>query len=93
MSLEEKTAFVLYDAIKINPQEIIEIIDGCGFEAKLRTASDTNPLKNVKIKVLGMVCNSCVDTIQSIIGEYSGIKEIKVSLVRAHFAYSYKYLD
>ena len=27
-----------------------------------------------------MVCNSCVETIQGVLGEYTGIEEIKVSL-------------
>ena len=55
------------------------MIEDCGFDARLKPATSTT-LENKVLRVLGMVCKSCVDTIQGVLGEYTGIEEIEVSL-------------
>ena len=80
ISLETKTALITYDAIKIDLHEIIETIEDCGFDCSLKTASSKSTVESTKLKVIGMVCMSCVNTIEGMLKEYTGVESIKVSL-------------
>ena len=80
ISLETKTALITYDAMKINLNEIIETIEDCGFDCSLKTASSKSTVESTKLKVIGMVCMSCVNTIEGMLKEYTGVESIKVSL-------------
>ena len=79
ISLETKTASITYNEFAISPAKIVDLIEDCGFEAKLKSAVVTT-LEHVKIQVLGMVCMSCVHTIQEVLGAYTGINSVVVSL-------------
>jgi len=79
ISLETKTASITYNEFTISPAKIVDMIEDCGFDAKVKSAVMTT-LEHVKIQVLGMVCMSCVNTIQDVLGEYTGINSVVVSL-------------
>ncbi|XP_071124882.1 copper-transporting ATPase 1-like isoform X1 [Mytilus edulis] len=77
VSLENEKATVMYDTVKISPNQIAEAIDDMGFEA--------NVIKQQKslitrITVEGMTCQSCVRNIESNIKTKAGVDEIRVSL-------------
>ncbi|VDH90145.1 Cu+-exporting ATPase [Mytilus galloprovincialis] len=77
VSLENEKATVMYDTVKISPNQIAEAIDDMGFEA--------NVVKQPKslitrITVEGMTCQSCVRNIESNIKTKAGVDEIRVSL-------------
>ncbi|CAG2190351.1 ATP7 [Mytilus edulis] len=77
VSLENEKATVMYDTVKISPNQIAEAIDDMGFEA--------NVIKQPKslitrITVEGMTCQSCVRNIESNIKTKAGVDEIRVSL-------------
>ncbi|XP_076117388.1 copper-transporting ATPase 1-like [Mytilus galloprovincialis] len=77
VSLENEKATVMYDTVKISPNQIAEAIDDMGFEA--------NVVKQPKslitrITVEGMTCQSCVRNIESNIKTQAGVDEIRVSL-------------
>jgi Cu+-exporting ATPase len=79
ISLERKVALVTYNEFTITATKIIALIEDCGFDARIKPATSTT-LDNKVIRVLGMVCNSCVETIEGVLSEYTGIEEIQVSL-------------
>ena len=46
----------------------------------IKTASSKSTVQTTKLKVIGMVCMSCVNTIEGMLKEYTGVESIKVSL-------------
>ncbi|XP_066286595.1 copper-transporting ATPase 1-like [Branchiostoma lanceolatum] len=79
VSLAQKQGKVMYDPSKTNPAAIREAVDDMGFDAFVldRVQGDQN---KVKIKVEGMTCNSCVESIEKLMSSVEGVKTIKVSL-------------
>ena len=69
ISLERKTALVTFNEFEISSSKIISIIEDVGFECKVKPASSTT-LENKILKVLGMVCKSCVQTIEGVLKEH-----------------------
>ncbi|XP_078602292.1 copper-transporting ATPase 1-like isoform X1 [Branchiostoma floridae x Branchiostoma japonicum] len=79
VSLAEKQGRVTYDASKTNPEAIREAVDDMGFDAFVQDRAQGEQ-KKVKIKVEGMTCNSCVESIEKVMSSVEGVKTIKVSL-------------
>ncbi len=96
VSLEAKNAVIQYNPALTSPETLREQIDDMGFEATLPetrndSLSDFDPLKaksspekeisnECRIRVEGMTCQSCVQTIESNMSNVAGILNIKVSL-------------
>ncbi|XP_053564356.1 copper-transporting ATPase 2 [Bombina bombina] len=86
--LEENNAVINYISSSITPQKICEEIEDMGFDASISDVRATlTSLKNgyykediVKIRIEGMTCMSCVNTIEGKIGKIQGVQKIKVSL-------------
>lgn len=79
VSLENRLAKIIYDSNQATIEEICTIISHLGF------ISDPVPLNVhneafVRIDVEGMTCNSCVHTIQDLVGQKPGVGKITVSL-------------
>jgi len=74
VSLEEKTATVMYNTSMTSPDELRNSIDDMGFDASLPTSGTS-----VKICISGMTCQSCVSNIESTIGSAPGVLSIRVS--------------
>jgi Cu+-exporting ATPase len=88
VSLEEKQAKVRFRSKLISAQEIAERIDDMGFEASL-SQDEAVPLSKrpnaissgmCVVSVKGMVCQSCVRNIQTMVGDLDGITSVAVSL-------------
>jgi Cu+-exporting ATPase len=75
VSLEEKVGYIYYNPSITNPQVLCLAIEDMGFDAFL--PSDT---VTCKVHVEGMTCNSCVENIESVISEKSGVESVKVDL-------------
>ena len=102
VSLDDELATVEFDPSLTNAQKICNAIDDVGFEATLPQAA-TNPgshtegssckditnNKMVKINVEGMTCNSCVQHIQGVVSQKSGVESINVSLETKSASISY----
>uniref|UniRef100_A0A670YBH8 Copper-transporting ATPase 2 n=1 Tax=Pseudonaja textilis TaxID=8673 RepID=A0A670YBH8_PSETE len=70
---------VIYKPDKIQPLEIIQLIEELGFEASvLQDYAGTNG--NIDVKILGMTCSSCVHSIESKLTETPGILHASVVL-------------
>uniref|UniRef100_A0A915BU80 HMA domain-containing protein n=1 Tax=Parascaris univalens TaxID=6257 RepID=A0A915BU80_PARUN len=87
VSLKDCEATVEYNTSKWNGEDIAEMIDNMGYEAKLKyikdileSGNDTSILREAIIDIQGMTCQSCVNSIQCTIGSKNGIKSIAVSL-------------
>uniref|UniRef100_A0A915BRU2 P-type Cu(+) transporter n=3 Tax=Parascaris univalens TaxID=6257 RepID=A0A915BRU2_PARUN len=87
VSLKDCEATVEYNTSKWNGEDIAEMIDNMGYEAKLKyikdileSGNDTSILREAIIDIRGMTCQSCVNSIQCTIGSKNGIKSIAVSL-------------
>lgn len=74
VSLEEKTATIMYNTSMTSPEELRNSIDDMGFDASLLM-----PGTSVKIGITGMTCQSCVNSIESTIGSLPGVLSIQVS--------------
>ncbi|XP_052281912.1 copper-transporting ATPase 1-like isoform X3 [Dreissena polymorpha] len=93
VSLEDKEAFIIYSPDITNPLTLRDIITDMGFEAtlprensvevefdKLAKASLRSKSKEVVVDIQGMVCQSCVNHIETAIAGKPGVSSIKVSL-------------
>ncbi|KAM3933020.1 copper-transporting ATPase 2 [Leptodactylus fuscus] len=88
VDLDQGNATVCYIPSEITPQKICEEIEDMGFDAHLQEYKEpSTSLKGahykedvVKIRVEGMTCQSCVNTIEGKIGKIQGVEKIKVSL-------------
>ena len=76
VSLDKKLAYVKFDPTIITGDVIRDTIDDMGFEASF----DSPDIKEVTISVEGMTCKSCVQNIEGVMGDFTGVKNIKVSL-------------
>ncbi|XP_056418002.1 copper-transporting ATPase 2 [Hyla sarda] len=86
--LDQGNATVCYVSSGITPQKICEEIEDMGFDANVQECKELSTSLNgihskedvVKIRVEGMTCQSCVNTIEGKIGKIQGVEKIKVSL-------------
>jgi len=78
VSLDNNSAYIVYDPAKISVEKLCLIVVDVGFKA-----SPYNTMgEETRIRVEGMTCNSCVHSIESHIGGLPGIRKIVVSLKR-----------
>ena len=81
--LKQNICHVEYDAGVIEPTEIINLIEQCGFEASVhnepqRTGKEHS--KSIVVDIKGMTCNSCVKTINSTVRKQNGVVSANVDL-------------
>ncbi|KAM9172850.1 copper-transporting ATPase 2 [Pangshura tecta] len=88
VSLEQSNAVIKYIHSEIGPQEVCQEIEDMGFDASIAEARTTaSSVRStslgealMKLRVEGMTCQSCVNTIEGKIGKLHGVLRIKVSL-------------
>ncbi len=73
VNLSTETLFVEVEPDKVSVDKIREAVEGIGY----KIADNT---KSVSIKIGGMTCASCVRTIETVLGELPGVKEVSVNL-------------
>ncbi|KAG8194102.1 hypothetical protein JTE90_003043 [Oedothorax gibbosus] len=79
VSLENRIAKIVYDSNQKKIEELCDIISHLGFISE-QVALNIHNEAFGKISVEGMTCNSCVVTIQDLVGQKPGVSKITVSL-------------
>jgi Cu+-exporting ATPase len=89
-SLEDKNARIAYDPKLVNPEKLASEIDSLGFEAQVMSAGsvlreyskspEVGVLKVCYVGIDGMTCKSCVNLIESTLGDMEGVVSVQVSL-------------
>ncbi|KAM3585147.1 uncharacterized protein V6R79_009024 [Siganus canaliculatus] len=93
VSLEDAAALVVYEPTVVTRQELRDQIDDMGFEASLldddlsgedisywQEDADALSIQTVTIWIVGMTCNSCVQSIEGRVSQMPGVQSIVVSL-------------
>ncbi|XP_034720286.1 copper-transporting ATPase 2 [Etheostoma cragini] len=90
VSLQNAVALIVYQPLLVTQQELREKIGDMGFGASLSTSDPSGhdiscwqrDLLNstVNIWIVGMTCNSCVQSIEGRISQMTGVRSITVSL-------------
>uniref|UniRef100_A0A8C4P1D0 Copper-transporting ATPase 2 n=1 Tax=Dicentrarchus labrax TaxID=13489 RepID=A0A8C4P1D0_DICLA len=93
VSLQDSAALIVYRPLLVTQQELKDKIEDMGFSATLptddppgqdisywrRDITDSS-IHTVTIWIVGMTCNSCVQSIEGRISQMTGVKSIVVSL-------------
>ncbi|XP_038617642.1 copper-transporting ATPase 2 isoform X2 [Tachyglossus aculeatus] len=98
VSLEKGSAVVEYEQSAVSLEEICLEIGGMGFEANtadekaasISRRSDHASEALVKLRVEGMTCQSCVNSIEGKIGKLQGVLRIRVSLASQEAVIAYQ---
>ncbi|KAL0281219.1 UNVERIFIED_CONTAM: hypothetical protein PYX00_002272 [Menopon gallinae] len=77
VDLDKKQGTVVFDPTQMTADDIVNAIEDMGFSASL---SGEEKSEHVDIIINGMTCQSCVNSIETKIGEVEGIRSIKVTL-------------
>lgn len=93
VSLKDAAALIIFQPLLITQQELRDKIEDMGFDAALLTDEPSGDVINrwerdvpnvstqtVTIWIVGMTCNSCVQTIEGRISQMTGVLSIVVSL-------------
>lgn len=88
--LAEHAGYIDYDASVTDVQTLAADIEDMGFECSFAAATTTNGIgakmggssrtSTVRIRIVGMTCQSCVRSIESKVGERAGVLSIRVDL-------------
>jgi len=73
VNLATEKAYVTFDVNKISEKEIISVINSTGYKASLET-------EKTIIKIGGMTCASCSQTIENTLKNTEGVIEANVNL-------------
>ncbi|KAF0358387.1 heavy metal translocatin [Gigaspora margarita] len=84
VSLEKENATVEYDEELIKEQDIIKVIENCGFDVP-----NNDKIKTVILPVQGMTCHSCVNSITNALNIVQGINNVVVSLEKENATVEY----
>ncbi|KAI5957752.1 CCC2 [Candida theae] len=76
-------------SINYDPQNIITVIEDCGFDAQLQkksilkssTGSQSEVLKQTVLGIVGMTCGACSASITEALEKISGVSYVSVSLI------------
>lgn len=83
VSLQDAAALVVYQPLLVTQEELKDKIEDMGFDATSLTADQGdvfNATQTVTIWIVGMTCNSCVQSIEGRISQATGVRSITVSL-------------
>jgi len=80
ISLQNKQGVIQFCSQLIQSEDIINTVEELGFDASICKEGIKKRTSSGSLNIEGMTCNSCVETIETQIGCYTGIQSIKVSL-------------
>lgn len=78
VNLEKEEAVIKYVESETNIKDLCCAIEDMGFDATEKI--DDDGFSSVLINIEGMTCQSCVNNIESVIGERTSVRKITVSL-------------
>ncbi|XP_071476855.1 copper-transporting ATPase 2-like [Diadema antillarum] len=90
VSLIAQKADVKYDVSMVTPLEIKVMIEDMGFDAEVQEEKGTESEKTLQVIITGMVCASCVNTIESLTKALPGVRDASIALTtnKGVFRYS-----
>ena len=84
VSLSQSEAFIEYQPAITTPENLCTMIYDMGFDASIKVVVPANPNSTTtltdRFSVVGMVCMSCVNNIETNISKMAGVKSVTVSL-------------
>ena len=89
VSLSQSEAFIEYQPAVTTPENLCTVIYDMGFDASIKIVlnnnrsccnKDSTLTDQVTLSVVGMVCMSCVNNIETNISKMAGVKSVNVSL-------------
>ena len=85
VSLSRSEAFIEYQPAIVTPENLCIVIYNMGFDASLKAVVANGNNKDtltdrVTLNVVGMVCVSCVNNIETNVSKMAGVKSVNVSL-------------
>ena len=86
VSLSQSEAFIEYHPAVTTAEKLCMVIYDMGFEVSIKTiitnanCNNVSLVDEITLSVVGMVCMSCVNNIQTNIGKMAGVKSVSVSL-------------
>ncbi|XP_073351549.1 copper-transporting ATPase 2 [Pagrus major] len=84
VSLQDAAALIVYQPLLVTQEELKDKIEDMGFDATLLTDDQgdvfNSSSQTVTIWIVGMTCNSCVQSIEGRISQTTGVRSIVVSL-------------
>lgn len=93
VSLQDGAALIVFQPLLLTPQELRDKIEDMGFDATLPTDDPSDQAisywqrdilnssaQTVTIWIVGMTCNSCVQSIEGRMSQMTGVQSITVSL-------------
>ena len=85
VSLSQSEAFIEYQPAATTAKNLCSVIYDMGFDASVKTVvtngnSKDSSTDRVTLNVVGMVCRSCVNNIETNISKMAGVKSVNVSL-------------
>lgn len=99
VSLMTERALVTYNSRDVTPEQLKESIEDCGFDSDVISTKlikhDNNEILSeektlsVTLKIYGMTCTNCSNSIESVVSELDGIKSCQVSLSTEEARVSY----
>jgi len=87
--LEDKEAYVDYDALLATPGQLIAQVTSLGFKCCL-FGENTSDIDEIIVYIVGMKCKNCVNKIESNIATKPGVVEVKVDLEQKSANIKYK---
>lgn len=79
VSLLTEEAKVSIDAAHVTANDVVDTIEGCGFDARIILA--TYPMATTTINIQGMTCGACSASITEALEAVPGVDQVSVSLV------------
>lgn len=89
VALLSQKAEVLYDANRIDLNQIIDFIDDLGYGASLLSEAVDAHLSEISFRIVGMTCSSCVHKIETTLNSLQGIHSAKVSYTTEKGTFTY----
>ncbi|KAG2427556.1 hypothetical protein HXX76_012210 [Chlamydomonas incerta] len=88
VSLMTERAEVSYDPARVALPELLDAIEGCGFDAALATEGQQEP-GAARLAIRGMTCAACSSAVEAALRAVPGVAEASVNLLAGQAAVKY----
>lgn len=89
ISLLKESAEVKYNPEYLIPSQIANIIQNCGYGAKILDKNDDSHFETVELFIEGMTCASCVYKVEKEMKKLKGVTEVSVTLLTNRGVFKY----
>ena len=94
ISLLAERAVIVHDAMKLSPEQIVEIIEDRGFDAKVLSSQQgmverSSGSATVQLKIFGMRDTTAATTLETTLGQLSGVLSCSIQFVTTRTSISY----